>query len=59
MFLMFGHMSNLALKTFFGSNATPIVYFITQIWFNCQQSEHIGKRASYATDVSPTYHIIN
>ena len=59
MFLMFGHMSNLALKFFFGSNATRIFYFIAQIWLNRQRSEHMGKRASYAADMSPTCDIIN
>ena len=58
MSMMFGHIFNLVLKFFFGSNDAPNTCFVTQIGSYRQRSEHMDKRKSNVTDVSPTLGII-
>ena len=57
MSLKFGHMSNLALKFFFGSNVVPNVCSLVQICFYCQRGEYM-KHAFNVVNVSPTRGII-
>ena len=57
MSLKFGHMSNLVLKIFFGSNVVPNVCSLVQICFYYQRGEYM-KHAFNVIDVSPTCGII-
>ena len=53
MLLMFGHMSNLALKLFFKSNVAPNACPVAQTCSYSQWGERMGKWVFNTIDVSP------